>query len=549
MLRLTSFVLIAVFWSGAASAQRPAPAPDTLVAADYDAFTFVPRPAEAAARRSAATARFEFDLAGFPPEAEEAFRFAASIWGTHLVSDVPIRVRADFTELDERTLGAAGPACVERSSPGVDLPRDATWYPVALAEALLGRELNPPGSPVCPGVDLVATFNSALDIDGDGTTDWYFGTDGNPPAGTYDFTTVVLHELGHGLGFVGSFAVVTPDDEEAGCPAPLEPVPVGAGCWGIGADPILPLIFDRFAEDGTGTPLLDEAVYPNPSRLLGDVLQSETVFFDGPTAVTANGTLPIDLYAPSNFEPGSSFSHLDEEVSPPGDPNSLMTPQLARAEAIFSPGPFTCAVMSDIGWPLGADCRALLQGGLVGFVGRFAEGEVVLVFRLGIGSMFTSAQLEQEQADGSFAPIPAAVGPLNPEAAASYTVRLDGFAPGRYRFRLRLFREDGESILSQPVAVGVLPDRPLAVFPNPFRGEARVVVDLTRRAEDEAERVRVVVYDVLGRRVAELFDGTPASADAVLELTLDGRGLAPGAYFVRVDGNSFEATQLVTRVR
>jgi hypothetical protein len=546
MRRPVTLVLVAVVWGGAAWAQQPAPAPDTLIAADYDAFTFVPPRTEAAARRAAATARFEFNLIGFPPEARAAFEFAASIWATHLDSDVPIQVRAEFAELDARTLGAAGPACVEARA---ELPVANTWYPIALAEALLGANLNPLGASVCPGVDIVATFNSALDLNDDGVIDWYFGTDGNTPEGTFDFATVVLHELGHGLGFVGTFAVVTDEDEEAGCPPPLGDVPVGFGCWGIGADPLLPLIFDRFAEDDAGIPLLDESVYPNPSFVLGTVLQSDAVLFDGPAASAANEVVPIDLYAPNNFEPGSSFSHLDESVSPPGDPNSLMTPQLARAEAIFSPGPFTCAIMSDIGWPLGMDCVALLEGGLVAFTGQATDGDVVLTFRLGLGSMFTTAVLEQKQDDGSFAPVAADIGPLNPDDAATYTARLADFAPGRYTFRLRLFRADGSSILSQPLAVAVLPDQPLAAFPNPFVDEAQVVVDLTGRSEGEAGPIRVVVYDVLGREVAELCDDTPAASDEVLECTFDGRRLAAGVYIVRAEGPSIEATQLVTRVR
>ena len=40
--------------------------------------------------------------------------------------------------------------------------------------------------------DIVANFNSSFN--------WYLGTDGN--AGMqFDLMTVVLHELGHGLGF------------------------------------------------------------------------------------------------------------------------------------------------------------------------------------------------------------------------------------------------------------------------------------------------------------------------------------------------------------
>jgi len=51
----------------------------------------------------------------------------------------------------------------------------------AIANKRAGRQLD-------PTPDIVADFNSAR-------TDWYFGTDGNTPAGAYDFTTVVMHAV------------------------------------------------------------------------------------------------------------------------------------------------------------------------------------------------------------------------------------------------------------------------------------------------------------------------------------------------------------------
>ena len=43
--------------------------------------------------------------------------------------------------------------------------------------------------------DIVANFNSNVD--------WYYGTDMNCPDTLYDLVTVVMHEIGHGLGFTG----------------------------------------------------------------------------------------------------------------------------------------------------------------------------------------------------------------------------------------------------------------------------------------------------------------------------------------------------------
>ncbi|MEM6782631.1 MAG: T9SS type A sorting domain-containing protein, partial [Bacteroidota bacterium] len=78
-----------------------------------------------------------------------------------------------------------------------------------------------------------------------------------------------------------------------------------------------------------------------------------------------------------------------------------------------------------------------------------------------------------------------------------------------------------------------------AAYPNPFQTSARVELSL-----DRAEAVRVEVYDVLGRQVALLHDGTLA-AQTPHSFTLNARGLASGLYLYRVTGESFSATRRV----
>ncbi|MDP2602930.1 MAG: hypothetical protein Q8S00_10100 [Deltaproteobacteria bacterium] len=59
--------------------------------------------------------------------------------------------------------------------------------------------------------DISATFSSTIGTPGClQSSGWYYGFDGNPPAGTIDFVSVLLHELGHGLGFL------TPVDDGIG---------------------------------------------------------------------------------------------------------------------------------------------------------------------------------------------------------------------------------------------------------------------------------------------------------------------------------------------
>lgn len=261
------------------------------------------------------TAPFEVTFTGFSEEARTAFQAAIDVWSVILTSSVSIRVDAQFSPLGAGVLGQAGPATVVKDFAGA--PRTSTWYPIALANRAAGSDL------AAGGPHISAEFSSNF-------TNWYFGTDGETPEDRYDMMSVVLHELGHGLGFVGSMRV-------AG----------GTGRSGLSG---FPLIYDRFTVNLRGQQLLDTALFPNPSAQLAGQLQSNFLFFDGPQVRTANANQPVRIYAPITFEEGSSFSHLDETVFAPGSSNSLMTPQIGMSEAIHAPGAIGLAVLRDLGW-------------------------------------------------------------------------------------------------------------------------------------------------------------------------------------------------------
>jgi hypothetical protein len=57
----------------------------------------------------------------------------------------------------------------------------------------------------------------------------------------------------------------------------------------------------------------------------------------------------------------------------------------------------------------------------------------------------------------------------------------------------------------------------------------------------------VVVYDVLGRSVARLTDGLLSAGRHTL--TWQPEGLAPGTYFIRLEGDGFTDTRTVTYLR
>jgi hypothetical protein len=133
------------------------------------------------------------------------------------------------------------------------------------------------------------------------------------------------------------------------------------------------------------------------------------------------------------------------------------------------------------------------------------------------------------------------------DAAQTYRHTLANVPYGRHAFRLRQVDFDGTSAPSEAVEVAVelAGAYALAAYPNPVATGQRATIDVTARA---AQRVEVALYDVLGRRVAVLYDGEVAASDTE-RLALLVRGLASGVYVVRVVGERFGGARRVTVVR
>ena len=327
MFKLVFTIFIFAVPSKILSQVKMAPSPRTVKAKFEDMHTKVVQPETGLleAFMTSPDATINVTYVGFAsfPDAQTAFQFAVDIWASQIASDVPIEVIATFEPLATNVLGSAGPNYIVRDFPGA--PLSNTFYPAALANSLAGFDIftGPDDH------DINASFNSDF-------SNWYFGTDGNTPSGEFDFVSVVLHELGHGLGFTGSASVSGPQ----------------------GSIGFPPRIYDLFVENGAGTSIQD---FSNPSVALGNQLESDDLFMGGTNVVASNGGNPAKLYAPDPFESGSSFSHWDEDGFPAGNPNSLMTPAIGTAEAIHDPGDLTRALFDDIGWSGGSQIGVPLQ--------------------------------------------------------------------------------------------------------------------------------------------------------------------------------------------
>lgn len=466
----------------------------------------------------------------WPEEAEEAFERALDTWSTHIESAVPIRVEALWAELggeedDSQTLGSAGPTRVvrfEQDDLSIGMRAD-TWYPVAAASALSGQDIV--GEQIeDEDYDVVVNMNCEYD-------NWHF-EDSEPSNSEIDFSTIVLHEIGHGLGFLGLMEVPVDEDQN---------VEEEIATWGLepaeGEDP-LPAVYDRFAEDGEDRSLLNEDVYPNPSEDLYEALTGEHggVFFDGASANAAEDDGSPELYAPGEWQAGSSYSHLDQEQYE-GTLNALMRP-IAGIGRIETPGPITCGIMSDIGWPVGSDCRSFFEPALADLNARVENSAVELTWESteGVEAYNVEYLSLNEPGQESFT-----LAETNVEAP--FEITFNDLTPGEYVFRVS---PSDARVRSDEVLAFVGVEDPVFVrgpYPNPFTDQAEVLFVV-----DEEQHIELTVYDAAGRRVAVLYDER-AEANEVYQRRLDDGSLSSGVYLFHFVGETFEQTESAVLVR
>ena len=277
----------------------------------------------------------------YPDNAKIAMFEALRRWEDQLNSPVPITIEVCWTKAGQyagspNTLASAAPTAF----------RATDWFgtgpqkPIALANALAGKD--------------VETNRSDIQVSINGDYPWWRNPyvdpkTANPPLDpkTFDLTTILAHELGHGLGFLSSAKYST--DKRGSW---------GSTFWNNSISP-----FDDFLRDNLGRSLRgDTRTYPNNSAALGNAFTSGGISFAGSQAVAANGGRPVRIESGNvgsadlplgTFKTGSSISHLDSFTYPytrDSGRNSLMTHFVPPLTRRHDPGPIAIAMLRDIGW-------------------------------------------------------------------------------------------------------------------------------------------------------------------------------------------------------
>lgn len=162
--------------------------------------------------------------------------------------------------------------------------------------------------------------------------DFYTGTDNQTPLNKSNLVNVVLHEIGHGIGFTSATHFTTNSKNET----------ILTYDFGLveGKTPVF--LVDYFIKDSEGRNVLDFELDGETNAGLEEFATSGDLYWEG---VYGKG---IKMFAPNEYVSGQSLSHLDEDVYKDSE-DHVLTPVIDNylEHAI---GPNIINMLKDLGW-------------------------------------------------------------------------------------------------------------------------------------------------------------------------------------------------------
>ena len=286
-----------------------------------------------------------FNDPGYGVAARSALEYAGALWGNYLSASYigeTIRVDTFFNPLGTTVSTLAQTSPANSSWNNAAMPIKNTIFVDALANHIVGKDLNASKS------EIKVTFNT--------DKAFYFGTDFNSPSTEYNFLSIAMHEVGHGLGFTSRIDRDNSDGSIGGF------ITTTSSATGITNQ--YPSIYDRFLVDAaTGGAFLTNMT--DAQRAVA--ITGGSLYWAGAKGVAANGGVRPELYAPNVVSSGSSVVHFDPVT------HFLLDSNAAKGEDVMM-DPVTLGVLADIGWSVTAvpepHSYAMLLVGLAGMVLR-----------------------------------------------------------------------------------------------------------------------------------------------------------------------------------
>lgn len=256
--------------------------------------------------------RLQFILSGnLNAEQTTATEHALTLWGSQLAGTIPVDINITSVDMGPGYLGAAWP-----QQHFLD-PATNTYYHSPLWNQLVGY-------------DATNLRDIRLEMNSHSTT-FYYGTDGNGPHSRWDWVTIMLHEVCHGLGF----APLCREDGRY----------VYSHANGNAYYTDYPGIFDRQLYEGvTGnTRLTDLSVAGRQALIRSNNLYAGA---PGSNLLTSNGGTRVKMHAPIIYQSGSSVSHWDSSVTFP----TFMKFSIFNGWALHTFNTRKIGILLDMGW-------------------------------------------------------------------------------------------------------------------------------------------------------------------------------------------------------
>ena len=266
---------------------------------------------------------------GITPSAQAAIQYAVDSWNNWLKnaspgSDRTVAITFAYASLGADTMG-------ESTTAWLGISAGHLLTPAQYIEAT-GSDKN--GSNPITGGDGSIRLNSNMR--------WNTDTTIKAAPGSYDMTTIVMHEIGHHLGFLATY-----DPGTSTRPA----------SWGYanGASYQLLSPWDSYLKDEHGNA---PAAAGSSFNVLG------TVTFNGPQAMAVYGG-PVPVYTvsacnPNTYEPGSSLEHV--EYLSGDNPAGLMSMGIGAGVTRRGMADYEQAMFADLGWTFSAPTLVHARG-------------------------------------------------------------------------------------------------------------------------------------------------------------------------------------------